>query len=184
VIKPIATRYGNNFFRSRLEARWGIFFDELGIQFSYELEGYEINASERYLPDFYLPKVSLFAEVKPFPNASDEAIVRRFIVAGLDTGVILLTDKPACKPYPVFSLIRPMGVWHVSVDNVCLDIHYRPKWYQEESRFYTNAGPDEFCDESCFSKRYIAAMRLANEARFEYGEAPAPPIRLPEDLFR
>jgi hypothetical protein len=37
-IKPIETRYNGYRFRSRLEARWAVFFDTLGIEYQYELE--------------------------------------------------------------------------------------------------------------------------------------------------
>lgn len=36
-IKPIQTRYKGYHFRSRLEARWAVFFDALGIAWKYEV---------------------------------------------------------------------------------------------------------------------------------------------------
>lgn len=62
-IKPIETRYNGFRFRSRLEARWAVFFDCIGIKYEYEPEGYEFNES-RYLPDFYLPEYNCYFEVK------------------------------------------------------------------------------------------------------------------------
>lgn len=41
-MKAIETIYNGYRFRSRLEARWAIFFDELKIKYQYELEGYEL----------------------------------------------------------------------------------------------------------------------------------------------
>ena len=38
-IKAIETVYKGYRFRSRLEARWAVFFDALGIHYRYELEG-------------------------------------------------------------------------------------------------------------------------------------------------
>lgn len=66
-IKPIETIYNGYRFRSRLEARWAVFFDAMGIKYEYEHEGYEIkfeDAPIRYLPDFWLPEWGLHAEVK------------------------------------------------------------------------------------------------------------------------
>lgn len=79
-IKPIETYYQSYRFRSRLEARWAVFFDALGIKWEYELEGYEKRCCEnpdhfdkeepcncpviRYLPDFYLPQTETWVEVK------------------------------------------------------------------------------------------------------------------------
>jgi len=53
-IKAIETRYKGYRFRSRLEARWAVFFDALGLDWEYEPEGYELSGGKRYLPDFRL----------------------------------------------------------------------------------------------------------------------------------
>ena len=42
-IKAIETRYAGYRFRSRLEARWAVFFDTLGLKWQYEPEGYELD---------------------------------------------------------------------------------------------------------------------------------------------
>jgi hypothetical protein len=64
-IKAIDTPYNNHLFRSRLEARFAVFFDALGVEWTYEEEGFELGKGERYLPDFFLPKYDLYAEIKP-----------------------------------------------------------------------------------------------------------------------
>lgn len=64
MMKAIETQYANTLFRSRLEARWAVFFDELGIKWQYELDGFELPSGKRYLPDFFLPEIGWF-EVKP-----------------------------------------------------------------------------------------------------------------------
>ena len=64
-IKPIETVYNGYRFRSRLEARWAVFFDAAGIEYQYEPEGFEGFDGSRYLPDFYLPDINIYAEVKP-----------------------------------------------------------------------------------------------------------------------
>lgn len=71
-VKPIETEYNGYKFRSRLEARWAVFFDEAGISYEYELEGYEIGDGIKYLPDFYLPEYQLFIEIKPLANKSPD----------------------------------------------------------------------------------------------------------------
>lgn len=68
-IKAIQTRYKGYHFRSRLEARWAVFFDTLGIEWAYEEEGFEKETSfgtEQYLPDFRIGNKTsnLFVEVK------------------------------------------------------------------------------------------------------------------------
>lgn len=59
----IETHYRGCRFRSRLEARWAVFFDRLGVPWRHEEEGYE-GRTARWLPDFYLPTLNLHAEVK------------------------------------------------------------------------------------------------------------------------
>lgn len=64
MIKAIETRYAGCLFRSRLEARWAVFFDTLGIRWEYEKEGYDLGEAGWYLPDFWLPESSTWVEVK------------------------------------------------------------------------------------------------------------------------
>ena len=67
-IKAIQTRYDGCLFRSRLEARWAVFFNHLGLRWRYEPEGFEMPGF-RYLPDFFLPDWDVYLEVKPdLPN--------------------------------------------------------------------------------------------------------------------
>lgn len=51
-LSPIETQYNGYRFRSRLEARWAVFFDTLGVEYEYEPEGFELPNGMRYLPDF------------------------------------------------------------------------------------------------------------------------------------
>ena len=72
-IKPIETIYEGYRFRSRLEARWAVFFNALGIEWKYENEGYDIDAVGWYLPDFEIKtknSENWFVEVKG--NYDDE----------------------------------------------------------------------------------------------------------------
>jgi hypothetical protein len=51
-IKAIETQYKGYRFRSRLEARWAVFFDAVGLNFEYEKEGFDLGEVGYYLPDF------------------------------------------------------------------------------------------------------------------------------------
>lgn len=64
MIKAIPTEYKGVTYRSKIEARWAVFFDLAGIRVQYEDEAYEL-PSGRYLPDFYIPQLGVFFEVKP-----------------------------------------------------------------------------------------------------------------------
>src|SRR5690349_16214156 len=71
-IKAIETQYRGYRFRSRLEARWAVFFDAQGLRWEYEPEGFDL-PSGWYLPDFRLLGTGwgrydpgeLWVEVKP-----------------------------------------------------------------------------------------------------------------------
>ncbi len=65
MIKAIETEYKGYRFRSRLEARWAVFFDTLGIAWEYEREGYDLGEAGWYLPDFWLPECHTWLEIKP-----------------------------------------------------------------------------------------------------------------------
>lgn len=62
--KVIPTKYKGCYFRSRLEARWAVFFDSLNLEWEYEKEGFEFEDGTKYLPDFWLPQLQSWAEVK------------------------------------------------------------------------------------------------------------------------
>ncbi|MDX9710126.1 MAG: hypothetical protein RBT64_11285 [Trichloromonas sp.] len=63
-IQPIETRYRGYRFRSRLEAKWAVFFDAAKIRWLYEPQGFVVDGRP-YLPDFYLPDIGCYFEVKP-----------------------------------------------------------------------------------------------------------------------
>jgi len=94
-IPPIETVYNGYRFRSRLEARWAVFFDALGVKYEYEPEGYVTSTKEAYLPDFYLPQFNCFAEVKG-KNSHMMQDFRKIADAVRDTKIstILLSNIP------------------------------------------------------------------------------------------
>lgn len=79
-IAAIETQYKGYRFRSRLEARWAVFFDALGIRWEYELEGFDLPDAGRYLPDFYLPGSGVFFEVKG-EKPTDEETLKAYVLA-------------------------------------------------------------------------------------------------------
>lgn len=68
-LKPIETIYKGYRFRSRLEARWAVFFDALGIddnEIEYEPEGFILPSGKYYLPDF---KIKCYGKRGGFSSA-------------------------------------------------------------------------------------------------------------------
>jgi hypothetical protein len=70
-LTAIETRYAGYRFRSRLEARWAVFFDAIAWPWRYEEEGFDLGQAGRYLPDFRLFD-RLYIEVKPNLDAFDD----------------------------------------------------------------------------------------------------------------
>ena len=93
-IKPIETVYNGYRFRSRLEARWAVFFDAAGIRYEYEPQGYKLSDGTCYLPDFYLPDFKAYVEIKPngIDHAAYQAAQRKCesLFYGLDDVIVLL----------------------------------------------------------------------------------------------
>lgn len=113
-IAAIETHYGGCRFRSRLEARWAVFFDRMHWPWIYEPQGFElswrlslVDGPLTYLPDFHLPGLRLWVEVKgvwaspfdchKFINAA--AALAGCPLDGYD-GVMVLGPVP-----------RPMELW-------------------------------------------------------------------------
>jgi len=71
-MKAIQTNYNGLKFRSRIEARWAVFYDVLGIKYEYEAEGFDLGDGILYLPDFWLPQHQVWAEIKGDGSISDK----------------------------------------------------------------------------------------------------------------
>ncbi len=80
-IPAIETYYNGFRFRSRLEARWAVFFDCMGVKYEYEPEKFQCG-DVKYIPDFFLPELGrnkqsaavegTFFEVKGYVPSSEE----------------------------------------------------------------------------------------------------------------
>ena len=84
-IQALPALYNGITFRSRIEARWAIFFDHCGMKWEYEPECYKLEDGTCYLPDFLLHDLvgrvsgDLFVEVKGQLTAEDAKKISRFI---------------------------------------------------------------------------------------------------------
>lgn len=120
-IKAIQTEYNGHKFRSRLEARWCVFFDTAKIRYEYEPEGYETEDGTRYLPDFYLPDFDLYVEVKRDTEAGIDEIIKKCepVVkwGGEIKQILILSDMPGENPdgkrwaFPIYYWSGNSPVW-------------------------------------------------------------------------
>lgn len=106
-ILPIETLYKGICFRSRLEARWAIFFDEMNIEWEYEPGAFQVPFSGytlKYFPDFVLKNLKcsmdmqepLYIEVKGRERYSDiyENDRRKFEAFAKDHSLLVLGAIP------------------------------------------------------------------------------------------
>lgn len=94
MIKPIETIYNGYRFRSRLEARWAVFFDVLGIKYEYEKEGFDLGEAGWYLPDFWLPTFGCWVEIKPEAPSAEEVRKCQLLARGTGQPVYLFYGTP------------------------------------------------------------------------------------------
>lgn len=111
-ITPLETRYAGCRFRSRLEARWAVFFDHLGIKWEYEPQGYVVEPNKRpYLPDFRLPELDAFVEVKGDSEQLDTRLLAEFTRSNnrRELFTLVLGQVPAAKldRVPTHALFMP-----------------------------------------------------------------------------
>ena len=105
-IQAKPTKYNGYEFRSRLEARWAVFFDAAGIKYHYEYQDFML-PSGRYLPDFYLPEFEggCYAEVKHEFTGLEVDKCKQLCLT-TKRPVILLTGVPDFKGVLVFHIVE------------------------------------------------------------------------------
>lgn len=196
-LKAIQTEYKGYLFRSRLEARWAVFFDACGVKWEYEPEGYDLGGGLYYLPDFRLHNVTInhglfqrgcdiYVEVKGQMNKTDSEKIRRFSQLGVnegdefgvsDTAVLIVGNIPEGED--IREIIENMQ------DEAYGSVHPEPYNFETVDGDYFAAYPGVdkrgtftlFGDDSSYlwsmnERASERAYRLARQARFEYGETP------------
>jgi hypothetical protein len=177
-VRAIETVYRGARFRSRLEARWAVFLDAINWTWRYEAEGFELGAAGRYLPDFHLPVMDTWVEVKPplprDPEAHWDAYnvwekspaAHKAEAFGADHRLIIIHGDPWPGSYfaqlyqhtywdGFLEWIECPRCWTINIqhwDRPCCNCLYHP--------MEPPAGP---------SQRIRAAFAQARSARFEAG---------------
>ena len=158
-IGPIETKYRGYRFRSRLEARWAVFFDALDIDWEYEREGYDLGRAGWYLPDFFCRNTKWFAEIKPRGNIrpADQLKIDTFTdqPPPYAMGVLLLTGIPE-RPEWRYAPLTINGI----TKNIPL-----PENNSAEAAMFLHGPP---IPEDAM---ILYAVQAARSARFEHGES-------------
>lgn len=79
-------------FRSRLEVRWAIFFDQLHIPYQYEPRSFQFG-DVWYLPDFYLSRQGWWVEIKGQTPTDQELAKAGLLAATTQESVLLFAGK-------------------------------------------------------------------------------------------
>lgn len=77
---PKKTKYKGVIYRSRLEAKWAVVFDLLGIEHTYETSQFSLE-NTGYMPDFYLPQLETYVEVKGVMDQDSEYKLSQFMLS-------------------------------------------------------------------------------------------------------
>lgn len=163
-MKPIETRAYGHRFRSRLEAKWAVAITEARIEWQYEPEGFDLGEAGFYLPDFWLPQVLMWAEVKAVRPTQQELAKVSALAAQSGHPCLLLIGQPGALAY-----------WAIGPDGSTMD--YCPfegsDYHLSEARFFCCCGePGDFPMPFDPGHGSHPAIEAALSQRFEHGESP------------
>ena len=155
-MKAINTRHNGNYYRSRLEARWAVYFETLKIKFDYEFEGFT-TSNHNYLPDFYFPKFGFYGEVKR-EGFGDEDVERWTEFARESKcPLVVFEGTPHANPCRAFGM---------HIDMPLLVIPFAHLFVKKMGVYYHAGGHESFNKYPPFRE----AIRMAREKRFEFND--------------
>lgn len=172
MLKAIETRYGGCHFRSRIEARWAVFFDALGVVWEYESEGFELPGG-RYLPDFWLPDLRFWQEIKGLFPTPEEIAKACELAAAAELPVLIFhgnIDAGALGGFahPDGTFYSRTYAWAQCVKCARIDVIDRDAWQRVQC---------PVCKQATTYRLSSPALRKAYEAarstRFEFGATRA-----------
>jgi hypothetical protein len=157
MIQAIETKYNGYRFRSRLEARWAVFFDALGLKWEYEKEGFDLGKYGWYLPDFWIPGNEVWIEIKGQQPTLEEGLRASRLAKLNDRPVVLVWGVPRDED----------GIIVQGGSNGDFFFNSYPVWCDLLGCQHSPQLP------SCSNcPKVQGAYEAARSARFEYGEMP------------
>lgn len=93
-MRPKRTEFKNTVYRSKLEAKWAVFFDSLGLRYEYEPHFEEVSLGYypiNYAPDFYLEDLDIHVEVKP--KELEDSEIEKVLAWARDIGPMLILNQ-------------------------------------------------------------------------------------------
>ncbi|MDP9316529.1 MAG: hypothetical protein M3R24_37700 [Chloroflexota bacterium] len=170
-MRAIETVYNGYRFRSRVEARWAVFFDGLALPYNYEPEGFDLGGIW-YLPDFWLPQQYTWIEIKGQQPTEDEKRKAFLLMKATNASVFILPDEPwhttggyAWIPdSPNDDYLHYPCYWSECLRCAFITICHENKSFCDLCYFRRK----EFTPENKISPRLVAAYNAARQARFEH----------------
>jgi len=122
VLTPIETRYKGILFRSRIEARWALFYDKIKEPWEYEREGYKLDESTWYLPDFWMPRMDCYIEIKgALPSLEEEAKASILAQQSKKPVYVFHGPIPTIEQYGSINFIPAAAAWRYLPDKTMED---------------------------------------------------------------
>lgn len=177
-IKAIQTTFRGIKYRSRLEARWAVFFTSLGWSFQYEPEGYVFADRTKYLPDFKIEMFGVHVEIKPKLDDDRLAATKllNFALHG-PTPILLIAGVPGSATMMLFCQhAAEMYLRRNKDDERCYStqnmLEKMGEFVVVEFGYGANGGWQlQSRDDVEHCKAAVAyAADIAKSARFEHGE--------------
>ena len=189
-MKRVDTEYKGYLFRSRLEARWAIFFDACGVDWEYEPEGYDLGEGLCYVPTFLLHGVDgrcggdLFVDVKERMTDLDALKINLFVDQGMppedeygksSTAVLVVGRLPEgdCAPdisrdigHRAYDHEKPGFPYEFNFETLDRDYFAAHPGINKDGRFELFGDDSSYlCDQD--DEATVKAYRRARQARFE-----------------
>lgn len=184
MLTAIETEYKGYRFRSRLEARWAVFFDKLDIAWEYEKEGYDLGETGWYLPDFWLPfygndrrgypqhrNSGYWVEIKGAePTQTEQNKVLALAKQGPHVIWLFIGDPGLCQIWTAHpKRVQETGfskhIWQQKKGSGFRSADYIIPLWSTFDRLRPNMSGDKACVQSI-----VDAIIAARSARFEHGE--------------
>lgn len=137
IMKGKKTAYKGIIFKSKLEATWAYYFDCIGIEWKYEPRVFRSDTNLWYKPDFFLPQIDLWAEVKCDNDLTQKELAKiKIVMKQTRQRCILLDGEPRQVTFELFSLDENDNIIR---GNDCVVSMYH-NYPITEHRFYENSG--------------------------------------------
>jgi hypothetical protein len=149
---PIQTKFNGRHYRSRVEARYAVLWSACRLAYDHEKEGFWLELG-RYLPDFFIPTLDIWFEVKGALPTSIEKDKCHCLADETNRRVVMAYGDPGLETL--------VGCFSPGWDGIGI---------QTLPAFLMQWLPPEMV---------LPAIELAQSGRFEFGEIPnVVPLRL------